>query len=537
MSAPFAFIPAGVQKIMKTRVIAFLLILFVLILALVPAALAQTGGEESPVGTPTSEAPVNGPALRLDTPLTVELAGTIPVNLSYKTAEVETVSISVRSLEAEGILDPTVSVMDANGATLASNDDHRTDRTDLTPRDSLIESLDLPAAGRYTSQVAGVDATVTGSVEVLISSGSSASEQPPAMDTAQGQTELQGKDINISDTVPPDSPYTTTFQASEGEVITITVKATDNQLDPKVSLLDGTGAELANNDDHESTDSSLGPYDSQILDFTIPKTDTYTVSISGFAGIGGTFDLTIGAGGGGTNNTNPTPPPLNPTQAPAEDRQFVNGTVAAGDTYKYDLQAQAGDVYTLTVQSTTQDFDPKVSIYLGDTYIIDNDDYGSSDTTLQSTDARIYNWIFQEDGKYELDITGYQSTAGSFNLILDRVATGAPIGATSDQVELGSLESGDTYSYDFDAEEGDWVTITVRTLTNGFDPYLSLLDADGTVLLNNDDNGSGYGDYAYYDSLIRNYYISSSGTYTIEVTGVGDSGGSFGVTIGTLRPG
>jgi hypothetical protein len=521
---------------MKTRVIAFLLILFVLSLSLVPAALAQTGGEESPVGTP--ETPVNGPALRLDTPVTVELAGTTPVNLSYKTAGGETVSISVRSLEAEGILDPTVSVMDANGATLASNDDHRTDRTDLTPRDSLIESLDLPAAGRYTIQVAGVDATVTGNVEVLISSASSQSEPAPgpSLDTAQGQAELQGKDINISDTVPPDKPYTTTFPASEGDVITITVKATDNQLDPKVSLLDSTGAELANNDDHDSTDSSLGPYDSQILNFTIPKTDTYTVSISGFAGIGGTFDLTIGSGGGGTNNTNPTPSPLNPTQAPAEDRQFINGTVAAGDTYKYDLQAQAGDVYTITVQSTTQDFDPKVSIYLGDTYIIDNDDYGSSDSTLQSTDARIYNWIFQEDGKYELDITGYQSTAGSFNLIIDRVATGAPTGTPSDQVELGSIQSGDTYSYDFDAEEGDWVTITVRTLTKGFDPYLSLLDADGTVLLNNDDNGSGYGDYAYYDSLIRNYYISSSGTYTIEVTSVGDTGGSFGVTISTLRP-
>ena len=58
--------------------------------------------------------------------------------------------------------------------------------------------------------------------------------------------------------------------------------------------------------------------------------------------------------------------------------------------------------------------------------------------------------------------------------------------------------------------------------------------ADGTVLLNNDDNGSGYGDYAYYNSLIPNYYISVERHYTIEVTGVNGGGGSFGVTIGTL---
>jgi hypothetical protein len=57
------------------------------------------------------------------------------------------------------------------------------------------------------------------------------------------------------------------------------------------------------------------------------------------------------------------------------------------------------------------------------------------------------------------------------------------------------------------------------------------------VLLNNDNNGTSYGDYAYVDSLIRNYYISTSGTYTIEVTGTSGTSGSFGLTIGTVRPG
>ncbi|MBI1258280.1 MAG: hypothetical protein GC204_12475 [Chloroflexi bacterium] len=515
---------------MKARVIAllsFLLIFF----ALVPASFAQTGGQESPVGTP--ETPINGPALRLDTPVTVELSGTTPVNLSYKTAGSETVTITARSLETEGVLDPTLTVLNADGVSIASNDDQASSRTDLTPRDSLIDRLALPEAGRYTVQVAGSDDSVTGNVEVLVSSGSDSAGQTQSQTTKEDQA----VNISISDTVPPNSPYTTTFDAREGEVVTITVKATDNQLDPKVSLLDSSGTEVASNDDHDSVDSSLGPYDSQIPDFTIPKTDTYTVSISGFAGIGGTFDLTVQPGGGAVLNTNPTPPPLNPTDTAPQDTQVIQGTVQPGDTYTYNLQANAGDVYTITVQSKTQDFDPSVSIYLNNSYVIDNDDYGSSDPALQSTDARIYNWIFQETGDYEIDVRGYQSSGGDFTMTLNRVATGAPYGSPIEQVDLGSLTSGETYSYNFDAEEGDWVTITVRTLTNGFDPYVSLLDGDGTVLLNNDDNGSGYGDYAYYDSLIRNYYISSSGSYTIEVTGVNGSSGSFGVTIDTERPG
>ena len=516
---------------MKARVIALLSVLLI-IFALVPATLAQTGGEESPVDT--AQTPVNGPALRLDTPVTVELSGTTPVNLSYKTAGSETVSISVRSLETEGVLDPTVNVLNGDGISIASNDDHSSSRTDLTPRDSLIERLALPETARYTVQVAGSDPSVTGSVEVLVSSDSGSAGQTQAQTTKDDQA----VNVSISDTVPPNSPYTTTFDAREGDIVTITVKATDNQLDPKVSLLDSSGTEIASNDDHESNDSSLGPYDSQIPDFTLPKTDTYTVSISGFAGIGGTFDLTVLPGGAGTVlNTNPTPQPLNPTDTAPQDTQVIDGTVQPGDTYTYNFQANAGDVYTITVESKTQDFDPSVSLYLNNSYVIDNDDYGSSDPTLQTTDSRIYNWIFQETGDYEVDVRGYQSGGGDFTMTLNRVATGAPTGIPEEQVELGTIASGETYSYNFQAFEGDWVTITVRTLTTGFDPYVSLLDGDGTVLLNNDDNGSGYGDYAYYNSLIRNYYISSSGSYTIEVTGVNGSSGAFGVTIDTVRPG
>jgi hypothetical protein len=513
---------------MKVRVIAFLFVFFVL----VPVALAQTGGQESPGGTP--ETPVNGPALKLDTPVSVPLSGTTPVNLTYKTTGNETVSVSARSLESEGVLDPTLSVLDPSGATLASNDDHSGDAAGLTPRDSLIEGLTLTDAGRYIVQVAATDPNASGNVEILVSSGSAAATEAQPSDQTAAQSSSPGTNLSISDTVPPNSPYTTTFQAKEGDVVTITVKATDNQLDPKVSLLDSSGAEVASNDD--STDPSLGPYDSQIPDFTIPKTDTYTISISGFAGIGGTFDLTVVPGGSSVPNTNPTPQPANPTDIPAPTTQVIQGSVKEGDIYTYDLQVNAGDVYTITVQSTTQDFDPVVSIYLDNKYVIDNDDYSSSDPTLQSTDSRIYDWIFQEAGKYEIDVRGYQSKAGSFTLTLDPVATGAPTGLPDEHVELGSVKSGDTYSYNFDAKEGDWVTITVRSLSTGFDPYVSLLSADGTVLLNNDNNGTS-ADYAYYDALIRNYYISATGKYTIEVTSASDTGGSFGLTIGTVRPG
>ncbi len=504
------------------RILPFLLALLIF----APAALAQTGGQESPGAGAATATPATGGAvlaqpIRLDTPLTISLSGTTPVGLSYKSAGNETLSITARSLEAEDVLDPLLTVQDAGGAQIASNDDHRTSRTDLAPRDSLVAGLVLAAAGRYTIQVASVDANAQGSVEVLVTSGGAA---PP--EEAPSET--------ISDRVPDNNAYSHDFVGSAGEIVTISVRATDNQLDPTVSLRDSSGSEIASNDD-QTTDPALGPYDSQIANFALPETGTYTIQITGFAGLGGTFDLTIARGGTRALAATPTPEPTITPDIPTPTQQIIKGTVYSGDVYTYAFDANAGDVYTITVVATSSDFDPRVSVYFNDDYIADNDDYGSSDPNLQSTDSRIYNLIIHETGSYDIDVRGYSDSEGDFALTIDPVATDAPTGQPVEAVELGTVDSGEIYSYSFEAEAGDYISLTVRNLTLGFDPYITLLDADGTVLFDNDNEGSTYGDYAYFDAKIPNFRITESGTYTVEVSGVQGSSGTFGLTIGTLR--
>lgn len=505
-----------------------ILLFLIALLLIAPAALAQTGGQESPgagdataTATPAAGGAALAQPIKLDTPLTISLNGTTPVSLSYKSAGSETISISARSLEAEDVLDPMLTVLDPSGTAIASNDDHRTSRTDLAPRDSLIAGLVLASAGRYTIQVAAVDAAMQGSVEVLVTSGGTATtpEQP------SGDT--------ISDRLQDNSVYSHDFTGSAGEVVTISVRATDNQLDPTVTLLDSSGSEIASNDD-QTTDSTMGPYDAQIANFTLPASGTYTVQITGFAGIGGAFELSIARGGTQTIAASPTPQPTVPTEV-APTQQIVKGTVSSGEVYTYSFDATAGDVYTITVVATTSDLDPRISVYFNNNYVADNDDYGSSDPNMQSTDARIYDLIIQETGTYEIDVRGYSNTQGDFALTIDPVATHAPTGQPTEQVELGTVAPGDSYSYNFDAQAGDYVSLTARGLTTGFDPYITLLNADGTVLLDNDNEGSTFGDYAFYDARIANYHITASGTYTVEVSGVQGSSGTFGLTIGTLR--
>lgn len=90
-----------------------------------------------------------------------------------------------------------------------------------------------------------------------------------------------------------------TFQASAGDAVTITMVATGLEtLDPYVSLLDSSGAELTANDDAVS--SSVGGLNSQIPGFIIPMDGTYTIRASRYAGSGtvGTYDLTLATGAG-----------------------------------------------------------------------------------------------------------------------------------------------------------------------------------------------------------------------------------------------
>ena len=494
------------------RIIGFLLALLVL----VPAVFAQTGGQE------TSSSQGSATPITADTPVKLALSGTTPVELSYEAMDAETVTITARSLEPEGVIDPVLTLYDSSGAVIASNDDHENPSADLTLYDAQIAGAELPAVGTYLIAVAANSAVQQGKVEVTLTTGNA--DQPPPSITSGRPAQT------ISDTLPDNGTYTTTFDASQGMAVTITVRATDNQLDPKVTLLDPSGAEVASNDDHDAPDDTLSTLDSQIADFVIPSEGTYTIQITGFAGIGGTFELTIQLNGGASVVL-----PDQPTATPADDTQVINDSINPNGTYAAPLDANAGDVYTITVVATSADFDPRVVVYLNDTYIIDNDDYGTNDPALQQTDSRIYDWIVTEAGSYEIDVRGYKDSAGSFTLTIDKVATGAPTGLPSEQVALGTVKSRETFTQKFEAQAGDYVTITARALTTDFDPYVALVDAAGTVLIDNDNHGTSSSRLGFYDAWISNYHIPADGTYTVEVSGSTDVAGSFGLTIGTLR--
>ncbi|MEO8393172.1 MAG: PPC domain-containing protein [Chloroflexota bacterium] len=87
--------------------------------------------------------------------------------------------------------------------------------------------------------------------------------------------------------------YTRTFEAQAGDKVTLTARGIGLEFDPDLILLDASGVTLAENDDHETAAFGLGDTDSQIADFVIPTSGTYTAQVSELDGGSGEFVLTI----------------------------------------------------------------------------------------------------------------------------------------------------------------------------------------------------------------------------------------------------
>lgn len=481
----------------------------------------------APAAIPTAASSTQ--TITANTSVEVQLDGSGAVDLLYVGTANEVIGVTARSLETAGVLDTTLEVLDASNTRLAYNDDHGSVRTDLDTYDSYIRDLKLTSGGEVTIRVDTFTGAGSGQVEVLLTSSVAVS-----VPTQTPSTQTSGPEV-VTGNVPTAGTFDHTITAQQGDILTITVRSTDNILDPKVALVDSSGTILIENDDHGTDDTSLDNLDSRISNFTLPSGGTFTIQISGFGGSGGAFELTIERKG--SSGVVPSATPLSAqTPGTTATSQTVTGSINPNDTFTYELNAQAGDVYTITVRAISSEFDPRVSVYdPNEDFLFSNDDHGTAARDIDLFDSRISNLILPESGSYTINVNGYQDSAGDFELIIEQVATGAPVGRGTDELFTGEIRPSGTFTQTFDAQAGDYVTITVRSLTQDFDPRVALLSPEGVIVADNDDVGTSATDIGVFDSRIQNFIIPESGTYTVEVQGFQASAGSFALTITTVR--
>jgi len=202
----------------------------------------------------------------------------------------------------------------------------------------------------------------------------------------------------------------------------------------------------------------------------------------------------------------------------------------------YTFQGTAGEIIDANLTRGSGDLDPVVILLSAAGEVITHNDDGGGGLA-----AAIRGAALPADGAYFIVVARFGetlgTTAGNFSLTLQRIGVASdpalisggaqPIGFDQAMVEaLGDTTPQRLYS--FAALRGDIITIELNRISGDLDPVLIFADAEGHVILINDEDPQSAGTL---DAAIRDFRIGKSGNYLI---GVERFGGAAGTTQGAF---
>lgn len=418
--------------------------------------------------------------------------------------------VTVIMTRLSGSLDSTLHLLGPSGAELVRNDDYQPG----VSLDAGIERFNIPETGTYTivaTRYQQESGDTHGEFEVSLQRVSTGA--PPTVGGADhlayGQT-ISGEITNA------ESQQNYTFEARQGDVVTITMRRTTGSLDSLLYLLGTAGGQLAENDDMESGVS----LDSRIKEFSIPQDGVYTIVATRFGAANGDttgeFTLMLEVGG--------SAPPV----ADARDIQIAYGETVSGDVsdrtpvIRYTFEARGGDVIDIQMRATGDTGLDTLLALVEPTgqEIAENDDDPQQDGAF---DSYLHMVALPDDGLYTILATRYGrqdgTSAGTFELTLTRVGNIEELFMNGGALEFGVPITGtvdlDDFQrfYTFTATRDQVVTVWMDKLTGDLDPYLILVGPDGRQVARNDDRSDGT-----INATLENIRIPLDGDYTIVAT-------------------
>jgi hypothetical protein len=231
---------------------------------------------------------LNGKALFVTEPLKVYMTGLESIDFLYQVNGSEAVSVYVTNLDTNPeLIDTTLEILDENGGQLAFNDD--LSDADVNPG---IENLELDP-GIYTIRLNPYDEDQVGGVQVELVTGE-VKATGDGGDSQSGESILNFGD-SITGTITDSSTGEYNFDGSEGQIITITVEASNPSSpdqDLEITLYDSEGDEIASDDDSGES-LGFGGFDPAIIEFSIPYNDTFLVVVDSIFDVSGDYTISL----------------------------------------------------------------------------------------------------------------------------------------------------------------------------------------------------------------------------------------------------
>jgi len=395
----------------------------------------------------------------------------------------------------DGDLDPMLSVFDEGGRL-------RLGRDDSAGGLGVQQDLTMEKTGRYFVVVArfayGLGET-SGDYELRMTRKGVLSE---AGSTLRYNDSVLG---TISDT---SAEVYYTFQAEQGDIVTISMVRSSGTLDPYLQVVDGDRFEIASNDD-QSRDTRNARIDGLIIE----RSGAYIIVATRYDDSAGSFVLSIEeAENSGTGSSRLAPLPI-------QFGESRRGTLSHAQYERYyAFDAEAGDLITIGMErGASGDLDSFLILADAEFTAIQEDD----DSGAEFQDARISDYRIPADGRYHIIATRYDrargATGGEFRLSLDILtdpSVEAPAGAVS--LNYGTSVTGKISAdneqdlYAFYGRGGEVVSISMTRVDGNLDAFLELLNSTQEVVTRNDDSG------ASQNSLIENFSLPATGMYYIR---------------------
>jgi len=459
--------------------------------------------------------------------------------------------IGVEMVRTSHNLEPTLFLWGPDGSELTSAPSANNGTT------ASIVGYTLPVDGTYTvvaARAGRLNGTSQGNYHlVLICQAATDVPAPPTTPTiAYGDATVQGQILHNKwqdDWV---------FEGLAGDEITILMVRTSSDLDALLILYDANGNPLISCND-VSDGGELAPTDAIII-FTLPADGLYTIRATRydreFGTTFGNYDLTL------MRELRPGESMPIDIVGPGLQQTIMCNTVVTGSTIGSNgvwrdvwlFDAQGGQLVDLSMAATSGDLDSYIQVFdpLGNLIAEDDDGAGFPDAwmsvTFPATEqyqivaTRAGQEVGISSGTYELAIgcVGSAPAPGGGGNPPAAQPAQPPAVPPSGVIDQGYVFCGDTMlgavtadtwynQWYFDGTAGQDLILSLTRNAGDLDPFLVLIQPDGTWITDDDSGGGASG-------LAAQIYLTlpQTGTYTIQTT---RAGMDQGITTGTYQLG
>jgi len=416
-------------------------------------------------------------------------------------------------------VDTYLYLYDEQGNPLAENDDYGG-----TVRSLIL--LTPSTSGTYTVEITSYDEGETGQYQITLLSGEDISVERTVTGLSYGM-EMSGS-LSVTDGASrmfSSGHYADdyTFQGNSGD--TLAIDLTSGEFDTYIYLYDSKGILVAENDDYGGTTRS-------VLKYVVPSSGTYTIEVTSF------FDNETGAYLIRLLGNEDSSPDRSVKEISFGTEKTVSLEETDGMSRRRigipadDYTFAGNEGVSVLIDLSTSYFDTYLYLYdPAGNLVAENDDFGGISRS-------VIMYILPSSGTYTVEVTSYDEEGrGEYRISLlsdwdvsrERSVTEIFYGRTLN----GSLSASDGTSrlrpgrladdYTFTGSSEDSVVIDLES--DDFDSFLFLYAPDGTLVAENDDFGSTSRSYIWYK-------LTSSGTYTVEVTSYeSNSVGDYRITL------